>query len=145
MTRERKPPGVTQPLIGYIAPDGDANAGYTYAGGDENGSLWVSPYAPRRMTYKDATAWAQEQGGHLPTSKDGEYLDSVKGQLKNLFNLSGDLDSLVWLEKSDNDQKFALCQNLRDGYQFPQYSSRELPALCVRKTSRQTNQFLSFH
>src|SRR6266700_5583835 len=84
--------------IGTVMPEGDTRAGCTYAGADENGPLWVSPFAPKRLNHDAAADWAKARGGGLPTMKEGKYLDSVKGGLGKLFNLSGSFpDGYVWL------------------------------------------------
>lgn len=133
-----KASGDVDPLIGYVAPEGDPNAGYTYAGRDENGPLWVSPYAPRNMNHDEASAWATEQGGSLPTKQEGKHLDGVKdkGALRALFNHSGsDPDGCIWLAEINTFNKdYAWFQDLSNGYQGNHYlSNYKLPVLCVRR------------
>ena len=77
--------------IGDIEGDGDRKA-EIYGGilPSDQKPIWFLQ-APKLMKHYAAAAWAKEQGGALPTEKEGEYLDTIKdnGAFKNLFNRGG--------------------------------------------------------
>jgi hypothetical protein len=128
------------PQIGYtigdLMPSDDAHAGCSYAGEDEEGELWLS-IAPERINHYDGADWAKQQGGSLPTRREGKYLDSAKGKLANLFNLSGSFpEGYIWLAEPDTySKKYAWVQDLSTGNQNGNGNRMmaKLPVLCVRR------------
>ncbi|MGC2468043.1 MAG: hypothetical protein WA517_22825 [Candidatus Acidiferrum sp.] len=87
--------------IGDIECDGD-HKGEIYGGilPSDNKPIWFSQPAPRLMNHYNAAAWAEKQGGSLPTRKQGDYLDTIKvqGAFKQFFNRSGSFPAgYVWL------------------------------------------------
>jgi hypothetical protein len=129
--------------VGDVEPDGD-NKGEIYGGiwskeaGGDNKPIWFSA-APELMTHFGAAAWAEWQGGSLPTRRQGDYLDTIKdqGAFKTLFNRSGSFPAgYVWLAESTiNLGNPAWCQRLSDGAQNLRFRDYELPVLCVRRAS----------
>lgn len=129
------------PEIGDVERDGD-HKGEIYGGlwpkeyGGDDKPIWFSA-ARKLMDHYAAAAWASEQGGSLPTRKQGDYLDTVngKGAFKDLFNLTGSFPAgFVWLAEPDTDSLKAWCQSLGDGDQGTYYrGDHELPVLCVRR------------
>jgi hypothetical protein len=99
--------------------------------------IWFSRLAPNLMDHYAAAAWAKEQGGALPTRKQGDYLDSIKdkGAFKTIFNHSGSFPAgYVWLaEPYPGLRDDAWCQRLSDGDQGNYYRNGELPVLSVRR------------
>ena len=82
-----------RPEIGTIERDGD-HKGKIYGGiwpkeyGGDNKPIWFSA-APNLMNNFDAVAWAEGQGGSLPTRQPGNYLTTLKGKggpLTDIFN-----------------------------------------------------------
>lgn len=125
--------------VGDIERDGE-HKGEIYGGippGDDK-PIWVSQFAPRPMNHFKAAAWAKEQGGTLPTRKQGNYLDSIKdeGALKTLFNRSGSFpDDCFWLLEPYTEHNYpdgAWCQTLCDGAQYGFGRNAGLSVLCVR-------------
>jgi hypothetical protein len=125
--------------IGDIERDGE-HKGEIYGGlyPADNKPIWIRA-APELMTHFGAAAWAEEQGGSLPTRKQGDYLTTLKGKggaFTALFNRGGSFPAgYVWLaEPYDNDRIYAWCQRLSDGGQdsFDRRNT-ELPVLCVRR------------
>jgi hypothetical protein len=88
------------------------------------------------MDHFNAASWATEQGGALPTSKQGEYIDTIKGKadLKDIFARHSDGSSTAgyfWLAEHNGDY-FARYQQFSDGGQFNYYGrDSELPVLSV--------------
>ena len=76
---------------GDVETDGE-HKGEIYGGiyPADNKPIWFSQPAPKLMDHHAAAAWAKEQGGALPTRKQGHYLDTIKdkGAFKTLFNRS---------------------------------------------------------
>ena len=90
------------------------------------------------MDHYKAAAWAEGQGGALPTRKQGDYLDTIEdqGAFKILFNNRGGLflGGCVWLAEPDSFLRTtAWCQRLSDGDQFGHYRNGELLVLSVRR------------
>jgi hypothetical protein len=129
----------TAPEIGAVAPAGDAHAGLIYGGippGDAK-PIWFLA-APKSMDHFNAASWATEQGGALPTRKEGDYLTTLKGKggaFTELFNRGVSFPAgAVWLAEPSTDYRFsAWCQRLSDGDQFNNGWNLELPVLCVRR------------
>ena len=77
------------PEIGAIESTGE-HKGEIYGGiyPADKKPIWFSA-APKLMDHYKAAAWATEQGGALPTRKQGDYLTTLKGKggaLTELFN-----------------------------------------------------------
>jgi hypothetical protein len=72
--------GRPTPEIGAIESAGD-HKGEIYGGiyPADNKPIWFS-VTPKLMAHYNATAWAEEQGGSLPTRKQGDYLTTLKGK-----------------------------------------------------------------
>jgi hypothetical protein len=122
--------------IGAIESTGE-HKGEIYGGiyPADNKPIWFSA-APRLMDHYAAAAWATEQGGALPTRKQGDYLTTLKGKsgaFTEIFN-RGNLfpAGYVWLaEPYSNFRDTAFSQRLSDGDQYDYCRSSELPVLCV--------------
>jgi hypothetical protein len=92
------------------------------------------------MDHYAAAAWATAQGGSLPTSKQGEYLTTLKdeGIFKDLFNRVASMHTTgyMWLaveEPFTDSHHFAWCQNLSGGWRDDHYRKDYLPVLaCFR-------------
>ena len=104
----------------------------------DNKPIWFSA-APRLMDHYAAAAWAEGQGGYLPTRKQGDYLTTLKGKggaFKEIFN-RGNLfpAGFVWLaEPSRYGSHYAWGQRLSDGDQDDGYDrDNQLPVLSVRR------------
>jgi hypothetical protein len=128
----------TAPEIGVIESTGDHN-GEIYGGiyPADNKPIWFSA-APKAMDHYKAAAWAEEQGGALPTRKQGDYLTTLKGKggaLTELFKRGGSFPAgYVWLaEPHPNTSNVAWCQRLSDGDQDITNRLYELPVLSVRR------------
>ena len=128
------------PQIGDKMPAGHPNAGWIYGGiyPADNKPIWFSA-APKSMDHFNAASWATEQGGALPTRKQGDYLTTLKSKgaaFTELFN-RGTLfpAGSVWLAEPNptDGRTYARCQRLSDGDQFNYYRDNELPVLCVRR------------
>jgi hypothetical protein len=124
--------------IGVIESDG-WHKGEIYGGiyPADNKPIWFLA-GPRLMNHYDAAAWAEEQGGYLPTRKQGYYLTTLKGKggaFTEIFNCGGSFPAgYVWLaEPSTKDSFSAWCQRLGDGDQDSNYWGNELPILSVRR------------
>jgi hypothetical protein len=124
--------------IGAIESAGD-HKGEIYGGiyPADNKPIWFSA-APRLMDHYAAAAWAQGQGGSLPTRKQGDYLTTLQGKggaFAEIFNRGNSFPTgYVWLAELRTDGRLnAWCQRLSDGDQG--YSGRgiELPVLSVRR------------
>jgi hypothetical protein len=104
--------------------------------GGDNKPIWFSA-APRLMDHFAAAAWAKEQGGSLPTRKQGGYLTTLKGKggaFTEIFNRGNSYPAGVWLaEPSTYGRNFAWCQRLSDGDQNLSNRVNELPVLSVRR------------
>lgn len=104
----------------------------------DNKPIWFLP-APKLMDHYKAAAWAKEQGGSLPTRKQGDYLTTLQdkgGALTELFNRGTTFPAgYVWLAELGTDStNGAWCQRLSDGGQLSSlYRNDELPVLCVRR------------
>ena len=124
--------------IGDIERDGD-HKGEIYGGilPSDNKSIWFST-APKLMDQYAAAAWAKEQGGSLPTRKQGDYLTTLKGKggaFTEIFNRGSSFPAgYVWLaEPGTYSRNFAWCQRLSVGDQYDFYRTLELPVLSVRR------------
>jgi hypothetical protein len=90
------------------------------------------------MDHYKAAAWAQGQGGSLPTRGQGNYLTTLKGEggaFTEIFNRgSGFPKGYVWLaEPYTFNRNNAWCQRLSDGDQINPSRNYALPVLCVRR------------
>ena len=130
------------PEIGAVALAGD-HKGEIYGGiwtkeyGGDNKPIWFLA-APKLMDHYKAAAWAEGQGGSLPTRKQGDYLTTLKGKggaFTELFNRGTSFPAgYVWLaEPITLNRDYAWCQRLSDGDQHGDYRYGELPVLCVRR------------
>jgi hypothetical protein len=124
--------------IGAIESTGE-HKGEIYGGiyPADNHPIWFLA-APKAMDHYNAAAWATEQGGALPTRKQGDYLTTLKGKggaFTEIFNRGGSFPAgFVWLaEPFTLIRDLAWCQRLRDGDQYVGNRSSELPVLCVRR------------
>jgi hypothetical protein len=128
--------------IGAIESTGE-HKGEIYGGiyPADNKPIWFSA-APKVMDHYKAAAWAEGQGGSLPTRKQGDYLTTLKGKggaFTEIFNRGTSFPAgYVWLaEPDDEDNYVAWCQRLSNGDQdFINYFSPrnfELLALSVRR------------
>jgi len=128
------------PEIGSIESTGD-HEGEIYGGiyPADNKPIWFSQLAPELMTHFGAAAWAEEQGGALPTRKQGDYLTTLKGKggaFTEIFNRGGSFPAgFVWLAEpyANNGRNDAWCQRLSDGDQGNDLRTSELPVLSVRR------------
>jgi len=123
--------------IGAIESTGE-HKGEIYGGiypGDKK-PIWFSA-APKVMDHYKAAAWAEGQGGSLPTRKQGDYLTTLKGKggaFTEIFNRGGSFPAgYVWLaEPYAFSGGLAWCQRLRDGDQNHLLNrTNELPVLSV--------------
>jgi hypothetical protein len=126
------------PEIGDIERDGD-HKGEIYGGiyPADNRPIWFS-VAPRLMDHYTAAAWAEGQGGSLPTRKQGHYLTTLKGKggaFTDIFNRGGSFPvGYVWLAEPITDSSYgAWCQRLSGGDQSYNHRLIELPVLSVRR------------
>lgn len=128
--------------IGAIERDGE-HKGEIYGGiwskeyDGDNKPIWFS-VAPKAMDHFKAAAWAKEQGGSLPTRKQGDYLTTLKGKggaFTEIFNRGNSFPAgYVWLaEPFTVGRNYAWCQRLSDGDQYYNYRNFELPVLSVRR------------
>ena len=125
--------------IGAVERDGD-HKGEIYGGiyPADNKPIWFLA-APKSMDHFNAASWATEQGGALPTRKQGDYLTTLKGRggaFTELFNRGGSFPAgYVWLAEPDTYDRYdAWCQRLSAGDQYHgDYLDRdtELPVLSV--------------
>jgi hypothetical protein len=126
------------PEIGDAEGNGD-HKGEIYGGiyPADNKPIWFLT-APKSMDHFNAASWANEQGGALPTRKQGDYLTTLKGKgdaFIELFNRGGSFPAgYVWLaEPGTNNRLNAWCQRLSDGVQLNASRNDELPVLaCFR-------------
>src|ERR1022692_4697957 len=87
--------------IGDIESTGE-HKGETYGGilPSDNKPIWFL-VAPKSMDHFNAASWETEQGGALPTRKQGDYLTTLKGKggaFTELFNRGGSFPAgYVWL------------------------------------------------
>jgi hypothetical protein len=124
--------------IGAVESTGE-HKGEIYGGiypADKN-PIWFSA-APKSMDHFNAASWATEQGGALPTRKQGDYLTTLKdkgGAFTELFNRGGSFPAgYVWLAEPDADYRDdAWCQRLGFGDQGVFHRNLELPVLSVRR------------
>ena len=129
----------TTPEIGTVALAGD-HKGEIYGGilPSDNKPIWFLA-APKLMNHYKAAAWAEGQGGSLPTRKQGDYLTTLKGKggaFTELFNRGTSFPAgYVWLAEPGTLTSYrAWCQRLSDGDQYNDgYRTNELPVLCVRR------------
>jgi hypothetical protein len=103
----------------------------------DNKPIWFSA-APKLMDHYKAAAWAEGQGGSLPTRKQGDYLTTLKGKggaFTELFSRGTSFPAgYVWLaELITDNRRFAWCQRVSDGDQYIINRNYELPVLCVRR------------
>jgi hypothetical protein len=124
--------------IGDIERDGD-HKGEIYGGvyPADNKPIWFQA-APKVMDHYKAAAWAEGQGGSLPTRKQGDYLTTLKnkgGAFTEIFNRCGSFPAgYVWLaEPLTYGRNHAWCQRLSYGDQYNYYRTNELPVLSVRR------------
>ena len=127
--------------IGVIESAGE-HKGEIYGGiyPADNKPIWFSA-APEVMDHYKAAAWAQGQGGSLPTRKQGDYLTTLKGKggaFTEIFNRGNSFPAgYVWLAEPRNLTLFryhAWCQRLSDGDQGNNVGRYvELPVLSVRR------------
>jgi hypothetical protein len=126
--------------IGAVALAGE-HKGEIYGGilPTDNKPIWFLA-APKSMDNFNAASWAYEQGGALPTRKQGDYLTTLKGKggaFTELFNRGGSFPAgYVWLAEPDTGFRVnAWCQRLSDGDQgyLSEDRSQKLPVLCVRR------------
>jgi hypothetical protein len=128
--------------IGAIESTGE-HKGEIYGGiyPTDNKPIWFS-VAAKAMNHFKAAAWAEGQGGSLPTKEQGDYLTTLKGKggaFTELFNRDRDGDGsfpagYVWLaEPLTYGRLNAWCQRLSDGDQGNHYRTSELPVLSVRR------------
>ena len=124
--------------IGTIESTGE-HKGEIYGGiyPADNKPIWFSA-APKLMDHYKAAAWAEGQGGALPTRKQGDYLTTLKGKggaFTEIFNRGNFFPAgFVWLaEPNTNLRVSAWCQRLSDGDQYNYYRYNELPVLSVRR------------
>jgi len=126
--------------IGAIETTGE-HKGEIYGGiyPADNKPIWFSA-APKLMDHYAAAAWTKEQGGSLPTRKQGDYLTTLKGKggaFTEIFNRGGSFPAgFVWLAEPYDDNRYdaSWCQQLSDGDQHYGYGRiGELPVLCVRR------------
>jgi hypothetical protein len=107
--------------IGDIEREGD-HKGEIYGGiwpeeyGGDNKPVWFSE-PPELMNHWCAAtwAWAKGQGCSLPTTKQGDYLTTLKGKggaFTEIFNRG---DSAIWLAESIDGGDYAWCQRLSVG------------------------------
>ncbi len=97
--------------------------------------------APKLMDHYAAAAWAKDEGGALPTRKQGDYLTATAlrcrgGAFKGLFNRGGSFPGGdVWLAERlpFPFNEYARCQKLSDGHQGVSIRRLELSVLCVRR------------
>jgi hypothetical protein len=122
--------------IGAIESTGE-HKGEIYGGiyPADNKPIWFQA-APKVMDHYKAAAWAEGQGGSLPTRKQGDYLTTLKGKggaFTEIFNRGGSFPAgYVWLaEPYTDDRVNAWCQRLSDGDQDGSYRGHELPVLSV--------------
>jgi hypothetical protein len=126
------------PEIGAVALAGD-HKGEIYGGiyPADKKPIWFSA-APKSMDHFNAASWATEQGGALPTRKQGDYLTTLKdkgGAFTELFNRGGSFPAgYVWLaEPGTGNRDDAWCQRLGFGDQGVFHRNLELPVLSVRR------------
>ncbi len=124
--------------IGAIESAGE-HKGEIYGGiyPADNKPIWFS-VALKLMDHYAAAAWAQGQGGSLPTRKQGDYLTAVEGKggaFTELFNRGNSFPAeYIWLAEHNTDNRsLAWCQRLSDGDQGNYHQYFELPVLCVRR------------
>jgi hypothetical protein len=124
--------------IGTIERDGE-HKGEIYGGiySADYKPIWFSA-APKLMDHYKAAAWAEGQGGSLPTRKQGDYLTTLKGKggaFTEIFSRGNSFPAgYVWLAEPLTDGRDgAWCQRLSDGDQYGNNRSRELPVLGVRR------------
>ena len=125
--------------IGAVETTGEHN-GEIYGGilPSDNKPIWFLA-APKVMDHYTAVAWAEGQGGSLPTRNQGDYLTTLKGKgdafFTEIFNRGSSFPAgYVWLaEPSTHGRDGAWCQRLSDGRQGNYYGALdyELPVLCV--------------
>ena len=122
--------------IGSIESEGE-HKGEIYGGHypADDKPIWFSA-APKLMDHYAATAWAQGQGGSLPTRKQGDYLTTLKGKggaFTEIFNRGNSFpDGYVWLaELGFHDRYDACCQRLSDGDRIDYGMDYKLPVLSV--------------
>jgi hypothetical protein len=123
--------------IGAVESTGEHN-GEIYGGilPSDNKPIWFLA-APKSMDHFNAASWATEQGGALPTRKQGDYLTTLKdkgGAFTELFNRGGSFPAgYVWLAEpyTPTSRNRAWCQRLSDGDQYYFRRNNELPVLCV--------------
>ena len=124
--------------IGAIERTGE-HKGEIYGGilPSDNKPIWFLA-APKSMDHFNAASWAGQEGGTLPTRKQGDYLTTLKGKggaFTELFNRGGSFPAgYVWLaEPYTGDGDDAWCQRLSDGDQATSPRLFELPVLSVRR------------
>src|ERR1039458_4256227 len=109
--------------IGTVEKTGE-HKGEIYGGiypADHN-PIWFLE-ARKLMDHYKAAAWAEGQGGSLPTRKQGDYLTTLKGKggaFTEIFNRGSSFPAgYVWLaEPTPYDRYDAWCQRLSAGDQL---------------------------
>jgi len=114
--------------IGAVALAGD-HKNEIYGGilPSDNKPIWFLA-APKSMDHFNAASWATEQGGALPTRKQGDYLTTLKGRggaFTELFNRGGSFPAgYVWLAEPLHQQQgqrlVPEAQRRRPGRQLPE-------------------------
>ena len=124
------------PEIGVIECAGE-HKGEIFGGilPSDNKPIWFSA-APKVLDHYKAAAWAEGQGGSLPTRKQGDYLTTLKGKggaFTEIFNRGNSFPAgSVWLaETSTSYSDDAWCQRLSVGDQGYSHRNVKLPVLCV--------------
>jgi hypothetical protein len=124
--------------LGAIESAGE-HKGEIYGGilPSDNKPIWFSA-APKLMDHYNAAAWAEGQGGSLPTREQGDYLTTLKGKggaFTEIFNRDNSFPAgFVWLaEPYTYYRDDAWCQGLSDGGQHYYHRNGELPVLSVRR------------
>jgi len=130
--------------IGAIESAGE-HKGEIYGGlwskeyGGDNKPIWFLAASDKLLQHHAAADWAEKQGGALPTTKQRDYLTTLKGKggaFTEIFNRGNSFPAgYVWLaEPSPYHSNPAWCQRLSDGDQNFNGLSLQgaaLPVLCV--------------
>ncbi len=128
------------PEIGAIESTGD-HKGEIYGGiyPADDKPIWFLA-APRLMDHYNAAAWAKQQGGSLPTMKQGSYLMTLKGKggsFTEMFNCGDSFPAgFIWLAEPYTGSRGSFwCQRLSNGSKDFYYGRNDfkLPVLSVRR------------
>jgi hypothetical protein len=130
MIEEFKANAVT--VLGLPEVQIELRNGEHYAGiiigkdGEPSHHLILLPGDAEDIKWKDAKAWAEEQGGSLPTRREQSLLyANLKEQFQGRWYWSN--------EEHATDSDYAWFQNFLDGYQFYHLKDDELRARAVRR------------